>query len=50
MSLMQKPRGMARIAVTDGMAPDAVVLLEKSGHEVVLQFIEQEDLLARALK
>ena len=50
MSLMQKPRGMARIAVTDGMAPDAVVLLEKSGHEVVLQFIEQEDLLAGALK
>ena len=27
---------MARIAVTDGMAKDAVTLLEESGHEVVL--------------
>ncbi|MCH1422566.1 MAG: hydroxyacid dehydrogenase [Candidatus Poseidoniaceae archaeon] len=41
---------MARIAVTDGMAKDAVALLEKSGHEVQLGFIEPEDLLAGALK
>jgi phosphoglycerate dehydrogenase-like enzyme len=40
---------MARIAVTDGMAPEAVVRLEKSGHEVVLGFIENEDLLSGAL-
>ena len=36
---------MARIAVTDGMAPDAVVLLERAGHEVILEFIEEADLL-----
>ena len=40
---------MARIAVTDGMAPDAVVLLERAGHEVVLDFIEQGALLDGAL-
>ena len=41
---------MARIAVTDGMAPEAVAVLEKAGHEVVLGFIKSEDLLAGALK
>ena len=41
---------MARIAVTDGMAPEAVSFLEKAGHEVVLGFIKSEDLLAGALK
>ena len=41
---------MARIAVTDGMAPEAVAVLEKAGHEVVLGFIQSEDLLAGALK
>ena len=40
---------MARIAVTDGMAPDAVVLLERAGHEVVLAFIEEGALLDGAL-
>ena len=40
---------MARIAVTDGMAPEAVVRLEKSGHEVVLGFIEKDELLSGAL-
>ena len=40
---------MARIAVTDGMAPDAVVLLERAGHEVVLDFIEEGALLDGAL-
>ena len=40
---------MARIAVTDGMAPDAVVLLERAGHEVILDFIEEADLLDGAL-
>lgn len=40
---------MARIAVTDGMAPDAVVLLERAGHEVILEFIEEADLLDGAL-
>ena len=41
---------MARIAVTDGMAPEAVTVLEKAGHEVVLGFIESEDLLSGALE
>ena len=40
---------MARIAVTDGMAPEAVAVLEKAGHEVVLGFIKSKDLLAGAL-
>ncbi|MBT59953.1 MAG: phosphoglycerate dehydrogenase [Euryarchaeota archaeon] len=40
---------MARIAVTDGMANDAIALLEKAGHEVVSQFIEPADLRAGAL-
>ena len=40
---------MARIAVTDGMSKDAVALLEKSGHEVVLEFIEPAQLLAGKL-
>ena len=39
----------ARIAVTDGMAPAAVAVLEKAGHEVVQGFIEKSDLLAGAL-
>ena len=41
---------MARIAVTDGMAPEAVAVLEKAGHEVVLGFIQKEKLLSGALK
>ena len=41
---------MARIAVTDGMAPAAVTVLEKAGHEVVLEHIKKSDLLAGALK
>ena len=41
---------MARIAVTDGMSPGAVTVLEKAGHEVVLGFIKSKDLLAGALK
>jgi D-3-phosphoglycerate dehydrogenase / 2-oxoglutarate reductase len=49
MALMWKPLFMARIAVTDGMAQDAVVLLEQAGHEVVLDFIEPDALLAGAL-
>ena len=40
---------MARIAVTDGMAPEAVLRLEKGGHDVVLGFIEHEELLSGAL-
>ncbi|RJU86501.1 MAG: hypothetical protein DWC02_04465 [Candidatus Poseidoniales archaeon] len=40
---------MARIAVTDGMAPGAVSRLEKAGHEVVQGFIEKSDLLNGAL-
>ena len=35
---------MGRIAVTDGMSPAAVSLLEKSGHEVIQGYIEEEDL------
>ncbi len=41
---------MARVAVTDGMAPEAVDVLEKAGHEVVLGFIEKADLLNGALE
>ena len=41
---------MARVAVTDGMAPEAVDVLKKAGHEVVLGFIEKADLLDGALK
>jgi D-3-phosphoglycerate dehydrogenase len=40
---------MARIAVTDGMASDAVVLLEQAGHEVVMGTIPVEELAAGAL-
>ena len=47
--LDDEPLGVARIAVTDGMAQDAVVLLEHAGHEVVLGFIESADLLSGAL-
>lgn len=42
--------GMARVAVTDGMANDAVELLKQAGHEVVLGFIEPEALEAGALR
>jgi len=41
---------MAKIAVTDGMADDAVSLLEESGHEVVLKHLSQEELLAGGLR
>lgn len=41
---------MARIAVTDGMAADAVELLEKAGHEVVLGTIPADELAGGALK
>ena len=40
---------MARIAVTDGMAKDALALLEQSGHEVILGTISSTDLAAGAL-
>ena len=40
---------MARIAITDGMAPNAIKHLENSGHEVVVGFITKDDLLAGAL-
>ena len=49
MVLVRKRPLMARIVVTDGMAPDAVVLLERAGHEVVLAFIEEGALLDGAL-
>ncbi len=49
MVLVRESLLMARIAVTDGMAPDAVVLLERAGHEVVLDFIEEGALLDGAL-
>jgi D-3-phosphoglycerate dehydrogenase len=41
---------MARIAVTDGMASNAVDYLKKEGHEVELGFIEKSDLLAGFLE
>ena len=40
---------MARIAVTDGMAPAAIELLEKAGHEVINKSIDVADLLAGEL-
>ena len=40
---------MARIAVTDGMAPAAIELLEKGGHEVINRPIDVADLLAGEL-
>ena len=40
---------MARIAVTDGMAPAAIELLEKAGHEVINRSIDVADLLAGEL-
>ena len=40
---------MRRIAVTDGMADEAVKRLEQAGCEVVRQFIELQDLLDGAL-
>jgi len=49
MSIRYGHNNMARIAITDGMAPNAVKHLEDSGHEVVLGFIAKEDLLAGAL-
>ena len=42
--------GMARIAVTDGMDEKAVQRLQKAGHEVVLEHISKEELLAGALE
>ena len=35
---------MARIAVTDGLSDEAKKLLEKQGHEVVIQFYEKSEL------
>lgn len=40
---------MARIAVTDGMAKDAVAILEQAGHEVVLGTIPANELASGAL-
>jgi D-3-phosphoglycerate dehydrogenase len=40
---------MARIAVTDGMDKKAVMLLEKAGHEVVLEHFSPEALASGAL-
>lgn len=40
---------MARIAVTDGMSPDAVEMLEKEGHEVVLRHHDPEEISSGSL-
>ena len=40
---------MGRVAVTDGMAPEAVSKLEESGHEVVSQHYSPEELVGGAL-
>lgn len=40
---------MARIAVTDGMDKKAVLMLEKAGHEVVLEHFAADDLANGAL-
>ena len=41
--------GMARIAVTDGMSPDAVEMLEKEGHEVVLRHHDPDEISSGSL-
>ena len=41
---------MARIAVTDGMAPSAIAILEKAGHEVIQGYIEKSELINGALR
>lgn len=41
---------MGRIAVTDGMAPAAVEVLQEEGHEVVQGFIESVELKGGALR
>jgi len=40
---------MARIAVTDGMDKNAVNILEKNGHKVVIKHYSKEELLEGAL-
>ena len=40
---------MARIAVTDGMSNDAIVILEKAGHEVVLRHHDAEEIAKGSL-
>ena len=49
MAFVGRITAMARIAVTDGMANDAVELLKQAGHEVVLGFIEPDALATGAL-
>lgn len=41
---------MARIAVTDGMATEAVEVLQNAGHDVSVKHIEKEDLESGALQ
>ena len=40
---------MARIAVTDGMSPDAVEMLENEGHEVVSRHYDPDEISSGAL-
>ena len=40
---------MARIAVTDGLSAEAQTLLEKRGHEIVVQYYQPEELAAGVL-
>ena len=47
---MQRYQIMARIAVTDGMADEAVELLQKAGHVVEVGHISKSDLLDGALQ
>ena len=35
---------MGRIAVTDGMSDEAVQMLEKQGHEVVLRHFTEDEI------
>jgi len=41
---------MARIAITDGMAKEAIEILHKNGHEVIEKHYSEEELLSGALK
>ena len=40
---------MGRIAITDGMAPDAVLMLENEGHEAVIKHYSEKELLEGVL-
>ncbi len=40
---------MGRVAVTDGMSPDAISMLEKAGHEVIIEHHDDDRILEGSL-